>query len=119
MQFFWKIVLAIILSLGAYRYYKKSTHRSENEEGLEPKNEDNTTSQPSSRDDNNGSQEQVKATEQIVERLTAIDGVTRRVAENLLKKGITTKEALTKLSEEELRSVKGIGPKRAAKILGL
>jgi ERCC4-type nuclease len=117
MQFFWKIVLAIILSLGAYRYFKKSTHRSENEEGLEPKNEDNTTSQPSSVSDKQG---KIKGTdERVIERLAKIDGVTRRVAENLAKKGITTKEDLTKLSEEELRSVKGIGPKRAAKILTL
>lgn len=119
MRFFWKIVLAAILSLGAYRFYKKSTRLNKNEEEPEPKKENNTTSQHTSVDDNNGSQGQVKATAQIIERLTAIDGVTRRVAENLVEKGINSKEALTKLSEEELRLVKGIGPKRAAKILNL
>ena len=45
--------------------------------------------------------------------------MTSRVAENLVEMSITSKEALMELTEEELRYVKGIGPKRAAKILGL
>jgi ERCC4-type nuclease len=45
--------------------------------------------------------------------------VTSRVAENLVEMSITSKEALMELTEEELRYVKGIGPKRAAKILEL
>ena len=45
--------------------------------------------------------------------------MTSRVAENLVEMSITSKEALMELTEEELRYVKGIGPKRAAKILEL
>lgn len=52
-------------------------------------------------------------------RVTKIDDVTSRVAENLVKKDIYNMEDLKSLSEEELMEVNGIGPKRAEKILKL
>ncbi|PAU94570.1 hypothetical protein CK503_07185 [Aliifodinibius salipaludis] len=125
MRFFWKIVLLTAIPIGGYLLYKKSKRLSEIEVPSEPTEENRATSEspPSlSRAFGRRAAEGrggVGSTEQIIERLTEIDGVTSRVAENLVEKGIKSKEALTKLSEEELRSVKGIGPKRAAKILKL
>lgn len=112
MRFFWKIVLTGALSLGGYWLYKKSSRPGELEIQSGPRNENRATSQSSAGRDKNQN-------EQVIERLTAIEGVTSRVAKNLVERGIKSKEALMKLSEEELRSVKGIGPKRAAKILNL
>ena len=116
MRFFWKIVLIAAIPLGGYWLYKKGKRPSEIEVQSEATEENKRTSQPAT-----GSETEEEggmgSTEQIVERLTNIDGVTSRVAENLVEKGIKSKEALIKLTEEELRSVKGIGPKRAEKIL--
>lgn len=118
MRFFWKIVLLVAIPIGGYWLYKKSGRLMETEKQPEATEENKATSEspPGSGTEERGG---VGSTEQIIERLTAIDGVTSRVAENLVEKGIKSKEALTNLTEEELRSVKGIGPKRAAKILKL
>lgn len=63
--------------------------------------------------------DKIDTEEQIIEKLTEIEGVTSRVAENLIEKGIQTKEKLIKLSREELMEIKGIGPIRVEKILNL
>jgi len=102
MRFFWKIILIAAIPLGGYCLYK-SIHPTDIEVQPGPTEGD----------------KKEEPTDQIIEELSNIDGVTRRVAENLVDMGINSKEALMKLSEEELRSVKGIGPKRAAKILTL
>lgn len=99
MRFFWKIVVGIFLSLGAYQLCKKSVRSSE---------DDAYRDSP---------QDKEVSTEQALEQLSNIDGVTSRVAENLIKRGIYTKDELFKLSREALMEVKGIGPKRADKIL--
>lgn len=113
---FWKIVLIAAIPIGGYWLYKKSGRPSEIDIQPEPAEDDKTTSESPPRGD--GEEESgMSSTEQIIERLTEIDGVTSRVAENLIEKGIYTKEELTKLSREELMEIKGIGPKRAEKIL--
>ncbi|TYP93350.1 Helix-hairpin-helix domain-containing protein [Fodinibius salinus] len=118
MRLSWKIVLIAAIPLGGYWLYKKSSRPTEIKEqpGTTEEKETTSKSPPQS-----GAEKRSDAgsTEQIIEQLTEIDGVTSRVAENLVDKGIKSKEALVELSEEELRSVKGIGPKRAAKILEL
>lgn len=119
MRFFLKIVLLAAIPLGGYWLYKKSSLPTEMEVQPEPTEEDNTTSQSPPGRGADAKQGEVGSTQQIIEELTNIDGVTSRVAENLVDMGIKSKEALMKLSEEELRSVKGIGPKRAEKILNL
>ena len=118
MRFFLKIVLLAALPLGGYWLYKKCSGPTEMENESETRQEDKTTSQASherSTEEPSG----VGSTAQLIEELSDIDGVTSRVAENLVEMGITSKEGLMKLTEEELRSVKGIGPKRAAKIMKL
>ncbi|MDZ7658704.1 helix-hairpin-helix domain-containing protein [Fodinibius sp.] len=110
MRFFWKIVLIAAIPLGGYWLYKNCSRPTEVEVQSDPKEESMTTAE-----ERGG----VGSTDQIIEKLSNIDGVTSRVAENLVEMGIKSKEALLKLSEEELRSVKGIGPKRAEKILNL
>ncbi len=118
MRFFLKIVLLAALPIGGYWLYKNWEQPTEMEDQPEPAEENKDTSQsPAGR----GAEERggVGSAEQIIEELSNIDGVTSRVAENLFKMGIKSKEALMQLSEEELRSVKGIGPKRAEKILNL
>lgn len=133
MRFFWKIVLLTAVPIGGYWLYKKGKRSSEIGEQSEPKEENQaaSTSHPSSgrraaakkdgidpkRQPRNKNKEIKPA--QIIERLTEIDGVTSRVAENLVKKGIYSREDLKSLSEEELKEIKGIGPKRSAKILNL
>ncbi|WP_445665316.1 helix-hairpin-helix domain-containing protein [Fodinibius sp. AD559] len=125
MRFFWKIVLLAAIPIGGYWLYKKSSCPVDIEEQPKPTTENKATSKSppslSRKFGRSGAEERggVGSTEQIIERLTEINGVTSRVAENLVEKGIKSKEALMKLSEEELRSVKGIGPKRADKILKL
>ena len=118
MRFFWKIILIAVLPLGGYWLYKKSDCTTDVEEQSEPTEPNKTTSQSSPR---NGAEKRSGAgsSDQIIEELSNIDGVTSRVAKNLVNRGIKSKETLMQLSEEELRSVKGIGPKRAAKILEL
>jgi ERCC4-type nuclease len=118
MRFFWKIVLLAALPTGGYWLYKKCSGPTKMEIESEPREEDKVTSQTP----HEGSTEElsgVGSNEQMIEELSDIDGVTSRVAENLVEMGITSKEALMELTEEELRSVKGIGPKRAAKIMKL
>lgn len=119
MRFFLKIVLLAALPIGGYWLYKKWGRPTEMEVQSEPTEEDYTTSQSPSNRDAEAKQDEVGSKAKLIEELTNIDGVTSRVAENLVDRGITSKEALMKLTEEELRSVKGIGPKRAAKILRL
>ncbi|WP_441001345.1 helix-hairpin-helix domain-containing protein [Fodinibius sp. SL11] len=118
MRLFWKIVLLAALPIGGYWLYKTWDQTTEREAQPGPTEEEKASYQtptkaradkPSGEDSN----------EQIIEELSNIDGVTSRVAENLVKRGIKSKEALMELTEEELRAVKGIGPKRAAKILRL
>ena len=118
MRFFLKIVLLAALPIGGYWLYKNWEQPTEIEDQPEPAEENKDTAQsPPGR----GAEERggVDSAEQIIKELSNIDGVTSRVAENLFKMGIKSKEALMQLSEEELRSVKGIGPKRAEKILNL
>jgi ERCC4-type nuclease len=119
MRFFWKIVLLAALPIGGYCLYKTWHQPTDRKAQSEPTEENKDTIQfPPGR----GAEERrggVGSTEQIIEELSNIDGVTSRVAENLVDMGIKSKEALMKLNEEELRSVKGIGPKRADKILKL
>lgn len=103
MRFFWKIILITTIPIGGYWLYKKSKRPSEIEVQSEPEEE--------------GKKEVTG--EQVIERLTEIDGVTSRVAEHLVEKGIYTGEDLKKLTKEELMEIKGIGPKRAEKILKL
>jgi predicted flap endonuclease-1-like 5' DNA nuclease len=114
MRTFWKIVLLTALPIGGYWLYKKGKGPSKVEVQPGPLEEDETTHQSPARERGG-----VGPTAQIIEQLTDIDGVTSRVAENLVERGIKSREALLKLSEEELKSIKGIGPKRAAKILDL
>lgn len=116
MRFFWKILLIATIPLGGYWLYKKSTRPTKIEVKPEPTEEKKTTSQsPPVR----STEAKQGGVEQIIERLSEIDGVTSRVAENLVEKGIYTREDLKKLSKEELMEIKGIGPKRAEKILNL
>lgn len=110
MQTFWKIMVAGVLSLVGYRLYKKYGTPSDKTGMTESQDSNNATSQKETKKESN---------DRIIERLTKIDGVTSRVAENLVEKKIYTREELTALSEDELRNIKGIGPKRAAKILNL
>jgi len=118
MRSFWKIVLMAAIPLGGYWLYKRSNRPTEMEMESGPMEEDKTTSQaPPARSDEEP--RGADSTEQIIEELSNIDGVTSRVAENLVDRGIKSKEALMNLTEEELRSVKGIGAKRAEKILEL
>lgn len=107
MRLFWKALLLAAIPIGGYLLYKKSGNDS-------PGGVDSEEQTRSSRN-----KEKEASTAEVVEQLTEIDGVTSRVAENLAERGITSREALLKLSEEELKSIKGIGPKRAAKILNL
>jgi ERCC4-type nuclease len=117
MRFFWKALL-IAIPLGGYLLYKKSKRPSETGVQSEQTKENKTTPQsPPGRSAEE--RDRMDPTVQIIERLTKLDGVTSRVAENLVEKGIYTREDLTTLSEEELLEIKGIGPKRAAKILNL
>ena len=111
MRVFWKLLL-IAIPLGGYLLYKKGS--SSDVTGKQTKNK---STDQSTEEITEAEQEEGDSTTQITEQLTEIDGVTSRVAENLLERGIKSKEALLELSEEELKSVKGIGPKRAAKIL--
>lgn len=110
MRSFWKILVAGALSLGGYRLYKKYGNPFDKIGMPGPKKSKKAAPQKRTQKESN---------ESIIERLLEIDGVTTPVAENLVKKGIYTPEALMALSEEELRDIKGIGPKRAAKILKL
>ena len=119
MRFFLKIVLLAALPIGGYWLCKKWERPTETEEQPKPTAEDHTTSQSPPEKGAEAGQGRVGSNEQIIEELSNIDGVTSRVAENLVEMGITSKEALMELTEEELRSVKGIGPKRAAKIMKL
>lgn len=119
MRFLWKILL-VVIPLGSYWLYKKDSSKSRESEKKSPQAESETASpqeQQESASQNRGKKKVSKS--EIIEQLANIDGVTRRVAENLIESGIESKEALLKLSEEELKSIKGIGPKRAAKILNL
>src|SRR5699024_5571490 len=100
---YWKVML--FASLGGYWLYRKS--KQDKTDGIP---------QPSKAQKSKKNEEDLTES-QIIERLTEIDGVTSRVAKNLFDRGIQTREALTALSEEELRSIKGIGPKRAEKIM--
>lgn len=120
MRFFWKVLLFAI-PLGSYWLYKKGSRSSSGGFKEQPQQaEVNKTTPPEEKQENVSRREEKEIPPaQIIERLTEIDGVTRRVAENLVERGIKSKEALLKLSEEELKSIKGIGPKRAAKILNL
>lgn len=115
MRFFWKIILLIIPFGGYWLYRKNSDLSGESEVQLEQKEEDKTTPESPSQNEATEEQGEIDAEDQ----LTKIEGVTSRVAENLIKEGIQTKEDLTKLSREELMEIKGIGPKRAEKILNL
>lgn len=112
MRFIWKVLL-IIIPLGGYWLYKKSSSSSHDAE-TQPSGMGKSNSPPKE----NEKKEEVSTT-QIIERLAEIDGVTSRVAENLTEKGIRTQEDLAKLSRDELMEIKGIGPKRAEKILKL
>lgn len=128
MRFFWKLLL-VVIPIGSYWLYKKGSENSSGNTKEEPRQakSDKTTSakekqaKVSPKKKGRSAQDKNKepSREQIIERLTDIEGVTSRVAKNLVERGITSKEALLKLSEEELKSIKGIGPKRAAKILNL
>jgi ERCC4-type nuclease len=119
MRLFWKIILLVALPIGGYWLCKKWERPTEMQEQPKATEEDHTTSQSPSGKGAKSKQAGPGSTAQLIERLTNIDGVTSRVAENLVAMGIKSKEALMKLTEEELRSVKGIGPKRATKILEL
>lgn len=121
MRLFWKALLLAAIPIGGYWLYKKG--RSHSFADTRVKNENAAAKQggidseePVSPSRN---KEKEVPTSKIIEQLSEIDGVTSRVAGNLVERGIKSKKALLKLSEEELRSVQGIGPKRAAKILNL
>lgn len=116
MRFFWKMLL-VALPVGGYWLYKKSSNRSSDAGEQRGKAEENKTSSQSP--SGTVKEARVGSDDQIIERLAKINGVTSRVAENLVEKGIYTKENLKKLSRDELLEIKGIGPKRAAKILKL
>lgn len=107
MRLFWKALLLAAIPIGGYLLYKKSDGGTQNQ------------AQADRKADTSRNKDKDVSSEQIIERLKEIDGVTSRVAENLVERGIKSKEALLQLSEEELKSIKGIGPKRAAKILSL
>jgi ERCC4-type nuclease len=116
MRFFWKVLL-VVLPLGSYWLYKKSSNSPAGDtevQSRQAEEEENDSKRPADH-----KKEQKVPTAQIIERLTEIDGVTSRVAENLVEKGIYSREALTSLSRDELMEIKGIGPKRAKKILGM
>ncbi len=131
MRFFWKLLL-VVIPIGSYWLYKKGSSQSANTEVQSDQTDEPKTTAPSARkdtatqqsgadtkkgDDSSPAKAEDLSSDQIIEQLTRIDGVTSRVAENLIERGIKSKEALLKLSEEELKSINGIGPKRAAKIL--
>jgi len=118
MRFFLKIVLLAALPIGGYWLCKKWEQPTEIDEQPTPAEDNKGTAQSTP---GRGAEERggVGSVDQIIERLSNIDGVTSRVAENLVGMGIKSKEALKKLSDEELRAVKGIGPKRAEKILNM
>jgi len=120
MRLFWKIVLTAAIPLGGYYLYKEYSRPTETKVEPEESEKNKTASQSHYEKDakERGDVGSYK-TERIIEQLSKIDGVTSRVAENLVKRGIKSKEALMKLTKEELRSVKGIGPKRSAKIFKL
>jgi ERCC4-type nuclease len=101
----WYIKLFLLASLGGYWLYRKS-NRDKSDETSQ-----SSEAQKSKKNDQN------LTVLQIIEQLTQIDGVTSGVAKNLIDRGIKTREALKELSEEELLSIKGIGPKRAEKIM--
>lgn len=105
MHWYWKLLL--FATLGGYWLYRKNVR--DHADGTR-------APQPSETQKSKNDPEDLTES-QIIERLAEIDGVTSRVAKNLFDRGIHTREALTALSEEELRSIKGIGPKRAEKIM--
>lgn len=115
MRFFWK---ALLIGLGSYWLYKKSSPSGDTEAPSQPVEENKKKSAKRGGADAKKREEELP-TGQVIERLTEIDGVTSRVAENLVEKGIYSREALTALSRNELMEIKGIGPKRAEKILGM
>lgn len=137
MRFFWKVLLVVIpAGISGYLFYKKGSSSQNGDAGIQSgQSEENKTSSPSpseggtaAKQDGVDSAKQTASsqnkenempTEQVIEQLSELDGVTSRVAENLVERGIKSKEALLKLSEEELKSIRGIGPKRAARILKL
>ena len=118
MRFFLKIVLLAALPIGGYWLCKKWEQPTEIDEQPTPAEDNKGTAQSTP---GRGAEERggVGSVDQIIDRLSNIDGVTSRVAENLVGMGIKSKEALMELTEEELRAVKGIGPKRAKKILNM
>ena len=119
MRFFLKIILLAALPIGGYWLCKRWEQPTGTEGKPKPKKEDQPTSQSPPGRGAEAKQGGVGATAKLIEELSNIDGVTSRVAENLVARGIKSKEALMELTEEELRAVKGIGPKRAEKILSL
>lgn len=123
MRSFWKILFVVIPALGGYLLYKKSNKQSgaAEKKSQQPSKNDKSSqsSSPSPLKDTIAKQDGMDSDDKIIERLSQIDGVTSRVAENLVKKGISSQEDLTKLSRDQLMEIKGIGPKRAEKILNL
>ena len=117
MRLFWKIVLLAALPIGGYWLCKKWDRPTKMEEQPKPTEEDITASQFLPGSGAEAKQRRVGSTEQLIEELSNIDGVTSRVAEELIQRGIYTKDELIKLSHDELMEVKGIGPKRSDKIL--
>lgn len=129
MQWIWKALL-IVIPLGGYWLYKSRTNGQAGKTEVTPAEVDEQAAsrkkepeavqqEPGKQQEEAPAAEESSATdtEAIIGRLTEVDGVTSRVAENLVERGIRSREALLKLSEDELKSIKGIGPKRAQKIL--